>query len=149
MPLEQALAKAKERELDLILVAPSDTAPVCKIGDYGRFKYEIEKREKEARKSHKVGGMKEIKLSPKIDIHDLNVRIARSSEFLQKGHRLKVTMMFRGREITHKNIGEGVVDKFLEGVKDFGVAEGNKKFEGKNLVLMVVPIKGREIRAQS
>lgn len=141
--LHDALAKARDKELDLILVAPNGKPPVCKIGDYGRFKYEIEKREKEARKAHKSGTVKEVKLSPKIDVHDLNVRISRSIEFLKKGHRVKVTMVFRGREITHKNIGEMVIQKLLDGVREFGTPEGRKKFMGKNLVLHVAPSKGK------
>jgi translation initiation factor IF-3 len=130
-------------------VAPNVTPPVCKIGDYGRFRYEIEKREKEARKAHKTGTIKEVKLSPKIGIHDLNVRIDRSNEFLKKGHRVKVTMVFRGREITHKKIGEMVIDKLLEGIKDAGAPEGRRKFMGKNLILIVSPLKGKETNAQS
>ncbi len=129
-------------------MAPFEKPPVCKIGDYGRFKYELEKREKEARKAHKIGTMKEIKLSPKIDDHDLTVRIERSREFLRKGRRVKVTMVFRGREITHKNIGEMVIDKLLEGVKDLGVPEARRKFLGKNLVLIIIPSKGKNINAQ-
>jgi translation initiation factor IF-3 len=148
LPTAEALSKAREKELDLILVAPSEAPPVCKIGDYGRFRYEIEKREKEARKAHKAGTVKEIKLSPKIDVHDLNVRIERTKEFLAKAHRVKVTMVFRGREIMHKKIGEAVVNELLEGVKDYGAAEGFRKFEGKNLVTIVAPTKGKETHAQ-
>jgi len=129
--------------MDLILVAPNVTPPVCKIGDYGRFKYEIEKREKEARKAHKTGTLKEIKLSPKIDNHDLDVRISRTLEFLKKGHRIKVTMRFRGREITHKNIGEMVVEKLIEGVKEHGAPDGPRKFMGKSLIFMISPVKGK------
>jgi len=129
-------------------VAPSENPPVCKIGDYGRFRYEIEKREKEARKAHKTGTIKEIKLSPKIDVHDLNVRIDRSKEFLSKAYKIKVTMTFRGREITHKKIGEEIVNKFLEGIKDYGAAEGPRKFEGKNMVTLVAPTKGKDTHAQ-
>lgn len=142
------MSKARERELDLILVAPSESPPVCKIGDYGRFRYEIEKREKEARKAHKTGTVKEIKLSPKIDVHDLNVRIERAKEFLSKAHKVKVTMTFRGREIMHKKIGEAVVNELLEGIKDYGAAEGPRKFEGKNMVTLVAPTKGKEAHAQ-
>ena len=129
-------------------MAPSENPPVCKIGDYGRFRYEIEKREKEARKAHKTGTIKEIKLSPKIDVHDLNVRIDRSKEFLSKAYKIKVTMTFRGREITHKKIGEEIVNKFLEGIKDYGAAEGPRKFEGKNMVTLVAPTKGKDTHAQ-
>jgi len=93
--------------------------------------------------------MKEVKLSPKIGIHDLNVRIDRVMEFLKDGYRIKLTMMFRGREITHKAIGEQVVNKLLDGVKALGAPEGPRKFEGKNLVLMVVPTKGKESHAKS
>jgi translation initiation factor IF-3 len=125
------------------------TPPVCRLGDYGRFKYELEKKEKEARKAHKTCTIKEIKLSPKIDDHDLNVRINRSLEFLQKGHRLKVTMKFRGREITHKNIAEAVIDKFMNGIKEYGAMDGRKIFLGKNLVFQISPVKGKVVHAKS
>ena len=144
-----ALNKAKDRDMDLILVAPSVKPPVCKIGDYGRFRYELEKKEKEARKAHKTGTVKEIKLSPKIDDHDLNVRINRTLEFLKKGHRVKITMRFRGREITHKNIGEMVIDKLLAGVQEFGAPEGQRKFMGKSLIFMIMPTKGKVPHAKS
>lgn len=148
VPLSRALELAREKELDLILIAPSVTPPVCRIGDYGRFRYELEKKEKEARKAHKTGTIKEIKLSPKIDDHDLQVRINRSIEFLEKGHRIKVTLKFRGREITHKNIGDAVVDRLLEGIKDYGAMDGRKTYLGKNMVFQISPVKGKVAHAK-
>jgi len=125
----------------LILVAPAAKPPVCKLGDYGRFKYELMKKEKEARKASKVGGLKEIKLTPKIDEHDLLVRIKRALEFLEKNHKVKLTMTFRGREITHKEIGYRIIDRFIEEVKEKGAPESRPKSLGKNLILLLAPTK--------
>jgi translation initiation factor IF-3 len=148
LPFLDALNKAKEKELDLILVAPGVAPPVCKLGDFGRFKYEMEKKEKEARKAHKVGTLKEVKLSPKIDDHDIMVRVNRCNEFLQKGHKIKVTLKFRGREITHKKIADAVVDKLLDGIKENGAMDGRKVYLGKNMIFMISPSKGNVAHAK-
>jgi len=145
-PLPEALNKAKEKTLDLILIAPAGKPPVCKIEDYGRFKYELMKREKEARKAKRIGTIKEIKLTPKINEHDLKVRIKRSLEFLEKNHKVKLTMTFRGREITHKEIGIRIIERFTKEVKEKGTPEGRPKTEGKNLVLLFSPLKGKSAK---
>lgn len=134
-----ALGLAREKELDLILISPSAKPPVAKIGDYGKFKYQQTKHEKEAKKSQKISVLKEVKLSPKIGEHDLMVRVSRSKEFLEKKNRVKVSLYFRGREMTHKEIGEKVIQKFVELVSDLGIPEGRPKLEGRNMVLIIVP----------
>lgn len=133
------MSKAKENYLDLILIVPDATPPVCKISDFGKFKYELAKREKEARKSKKAGVVKELKITPKIGEHDLLVRIKRTKEFLEKGHKVKISMFFRGREITHKEIGLNILNRLVEEVKEFGTPEGAPRLLGKNMILIFTP----------
>ena len=146
VPLQDALNKAKEADLDLILLAPSAKPPVCKIEDYGKMKYELMKREKEAKKASRTGTLKEIKLSPKIGKHDLDVRVKRTLEFLEKNHKVKLTMTFRGREITHKEIGFRIIEKFIEDVKEKGTPEGRPRALGKNRILLIAPSKGKTLK---
>lgn len=135
----EALELAREKGLDLVLVAPNVSPPVARILDYGKFKYEQTKHDKVVKKSQRSTGVKEVKLTPKIGEHDLQVRIDHSREFLAKKHKVKVSVFFRGREMTHKEYGRKVLDRFLEAVADSGLPEGTAKFEGRNLVLIVVP----------
>lgn len=135
----EALRLAREKGLDLILISPNAQPPVAKIGDYGKFKYEMAKHEKEAKKSQRASVLKEIKLTPKIGEHDLQVRITRVKEFLEKKNKIKVNMYFRGREMTHRKFGEKVLARFLEAISDLGVPEAPAKLEGRNLVLLIVP----------
>ena len=139
MSASDALSVAKEKGLDLILISPTAKPPVAKIGDYGKFKYQQTKHEKETRKSQKGSAIKEIKLTPKIGEHDLAVRVAHTREFLAKGHKVKVSLFFRGREVTHKEVGQAVVAKLLERIADVGVSESPSKMEGRNMVLVVAP----------
>jgi translation initiation factor IF-3 len=133
------LSKAQERELDLILVSPNSTPPVCKIGDIGKLKYEQTKKDKEAKKSQKTGSIKEIKITPKIGKHDLEVRIKHSTEFLSKGHKVKITLFFRGREITHIDIGMRLVDQMVTALNAVGKVEQEPKMEGKRMHLIIAP----------
>lgn len=135
----EALRLAREKGLDLILISPNAQPPVAKIGDYGKFKYEMAKHDKEAKKSQRASVLKEIKLTPKIGEHDLQVRITRVREFLGKKNKIKVNLYFRGREMTHRRFGEAVLARFLEAISDLGVPEAPAKLEGRNLVLLVVP----------
>lgn len=135
----EALRLAREKGLDLILISPNAQPPVAKIGDYGKFKYEMAKHDKEAKKSQRASVLKEIKLTPKIGEHDLQVRITRVKEFLEKKNKIKVNMYFRGREMTHRKFGEKVLARFLEAISDLGVPEAPAKLEGRNLVLLIVP----------
>ena len=134
-----ALRLAREQGLDLILISPTASPPVAKLADFGKFKYEQTKHDKVAKKAQKASVIKEVKLTPKIGEHDLQVRISRSREFLGKRNRVKVSVFFRGREVTHKEYGRKVLDKLVLAVADIGVPEGIPKMEGRNMVLLIVP----------
>ncbi|NLM43185.1 MAG: translation initiation factor IF-3 [Clostridiales bacterium] len=139
MSSKQALEIAMERELDLVKIAPQAKPPVCKIMDYGKFTFEQSKREKEARKNQKVINVKEIRFSPKIEEHDLNVKARNAQKFLKDGNKVKVTIRFRGREIDHVAYGEKALERFYEILKDYCVIEKPAKLEGKNLSLTLSP----------
>lgn len=134
-----ALRLAREQGLDLILISPTASPPVAKLADFGKFKYEQTKHDKVAKKAQKASVIKEVKLTPKIGEHDLQVRISRSREFLGKKNRVKVSVFFRGREVTHKEYGRKVLDKLVLAVADIGAPEGIPKMEGRNMVLLIVP----------
>ncbi|MFA5034861.1 MAG: translation initiation factor IF-3 [Candidatus Margulisiibacteriota bacterium] len=140
-PTPEALRMARERGCDLILIAPAAVPPVAKIGDYGKLKYELSKKDKEARKSSKSGVIKEVKLSPKIAQHDFDVRVNKSKEFLAKGFKVKINIFFRGREMAHKELGHRVLERMIEAVTEAGKPEAPPKMEGKNLNLMLAPVK--------
>ncbi len=134
-----AVRMAREQGLDLILISPTAKPPVAKIADYGKFKYQQVKHEKEAKKSQHSTIVKEVKLSVKIGEHDLMVRVARTREFLEKKNKVKVNLYFRGREVTHKEFGEKVIKRLVEAVSDIGAPEGRSKMEGRSMVLLLVP----------
>jgi len=136
---QDAQRLAREQGLDLILISPTASPPVARISDFGKFKYEQTKHDKVAKKAQKASIIKEVKLTPKIGEHDLQVRVSRSREFLTKKNRVKVSVFFRGREVTHKEYGRKVLDKLVLAVADIGVPEGTPKMEGRNMVLLVVP----------
>ncbi len=136
--LEAALAKAKESDLDLMLVAQTAKPPVCKLVNFGQFKYQQQKKEKQSKKMSKAHVTKELKLSPKISEHDFMVRVSRGREFLGKGHKIKITVMFRGREIIHPELGHGVIEKFLEKIADIGVLESRSQ-SGRMMLAFVNP----------
>lgn len=139
MPIKKALGVANERKLDLVNVAPNAKPPVCKIMDYGKYKYELTKKEKEAKKKQRVINVKEIRLTPNIEIHDLNVKAKRANEFLQNGDKVKVAVRFRGREMGHTEIGKVVLNDFAELVKDYGIIEKPAKLEGRNMTMFLAP----------
>nr|WP_244269707.1 translation initiation factor IF-3 [Caldanaerovirga acetigignens] len=139
MPLKEALRLAQERQLDLVKVAPQAKPPVCKIMDYGKYKYEQSKREKEARKNQKVISVKEIRMSPNIEEHDFQVRVKSALRFLDDGNKVKVTVRFRGREITHTQLGEDVLKRLAESVKEKAVIEKPPVIEGRNMVMILSP----------
>ena len=128
---------ARERGLDLVLIAPSSKPPVARIADYGKLKYELSKKEKEAHKASKSQTLKEIKLSVKIAQHDFDVRVAKTKELLGKGHKVKVNILFRGREMAHKDLGMKVMERLIEAIADTGKPEMAPKFEGRNLNLIL------------
>jgi translation initiation factor IF-3 len=139
MATPEALRIARERGFDLVLVSPAAQPPVCRIADYGKLKYELNKREKDMRKGQRAGAVKEIKISPKIAEHDFRVRAAKVRECLEKKHKVKVSMFFRGRENIHADIGRAVMRKMIEAVADFGKPEEEPKKIGKNLFVLLVP----------
>lgn len=135
----EALRLARERGYDLILIAPASKPPVARIADYGKLKYELSKKEKEARKASKSGTIKEVKLSPKIAQHDFDVRVEKTKELLGKGHKVKVNIFFRGREMAHVDLGRKVLDRVIEAVGEAGKVEAAPKQEGKNLHVLIAP----------
>ena len=139
MSAKQALELATAQELDLVKISPNAVPPVCKIMDYGKYKYESAKREKESKKKQKVVVMKELRLRPAIEENDLKTKAKMGTKFLANGDKLKVSVRFRGRELGHKDIGFVVLDKFVELIQEQGTPVGKPKMEGNNLVLMVEP----------
>ena len=141
VPLARALDLAGEKKLDLVLVSPNSQIPVCKIMNYGKYKFEQSKKEKEAKKKQKTIAVKEIRLRPGIESNDLNTRANNAIKFLKKGDKVKVELRFRGRELGHKDIGKEVMLKFIEIVKEFGEPVKAPAFEGNNMVVIIDPKK--------
>lgn len=135
----KAIEIAYEKKLDLVKVAPNAKPPVCRIMDYGKYKYELAKKEKEARKNQKIINIKEIRLTPSIEDHDLNVKAKKAIKFLQNGDKVKVTVRFRGRELGHTELGEEVLKKFVELTSEFGIVDKKPKLEGRNMVMFLIP----------
>jgi translation initiation factor IF-3 len=134
-----ALRIAQEHGLDLVEVAPTARPPVCKIMDFGKYKYEQSKRDRETRKKQKVVTIKEVKMRPNIEDHDFEVRRRSTEQFLREGDKIKATIMFRGREVVHSQLGKDVLDRLLEAVKDLCVVERPAKLEGKNMIMILAP----------
>lgn len=136
MPFREALRLAGEAQLDLVEVAPLAKPPVCRIMDYGKYKYEQQKREKEARKKQKVVTVKEVKVRPNIEDHDFNVKLKNAQRFLQEGDKVKATVMFRGRELSHPELGRQVLVRMAAELKDIANVERDAKLEGKNMIMI-------------
>ncbi len=139
MKTEDALGLAREKKMDLVNVAPNARPPVCRMMDYGKHKYEQSKRDREARKKQRTSGVKEIKFRPNIDKHDFDVKIKRGQKFLEKGDKVKVTVMFRGREITHPEIAQRLCKDMAENLADCAVVEKPAKQEGRNMIMILSP----------
>ena len=139
IPTYEALAKAADFGLDLVEVSPSATPPVCKIMDYGRYRYEQTKKKQEAKKKQSSFQLKEIKIRPKTGEHDLQVKIGHIKKFIGKKDKVKVTVMFRGREITLSQLGHDVLGRIAEETADITVIEQEPKFEGRTLVMVLSP----------
>ena len=137
MDTREAQRLSIEQNLDLVKIAPQATPPVCRIMDYGKYRFEQAKREKEAKKNQKVIEIKEIRLSLNIDIGDLNTKVKQATKFLQKGNKLKVSIRFRGREMAHPEIGHEVMRKFTEAVAEHGVVEKPPKLEGRHMLMFI------------
>ena len=139
MPLAQALRMAEEKDLDLVNISPKANPPVCKIMDYGRFKFEQDKRQKEARKNQKVIVLKEMRLSATIDTHDMEVKAKNVNKFLKGGDKVKVSIRFKGRQMSHTDKGMAVMNAFFEMVKEYAVIEKQAKMEGRNMFMILAP----------
>jgi len=138
---KEALKIAVERGLDVVEVAPNSVPPVCRIMDYGKFRYEQNKKEREAKKNQKVMSVKEVKLRPNIEDNDFMTKARSAVKFLQNGDKVKVTIMFRGREITHPELGKVLCDRMVEEVKGVGKPEKEAKVEGRNMTMILAPSK--------
>ncbi len=137
MSAREAMKLAEEAELDLVKIAPTAKPPVCKIVDYGKYKYEQLRREKEAKKKQKIVEIKEIRLTPNIDTNDLNTKVNAAKKFIAKGDRVKVTLRFRGREMAHMNTSKHILDEFAESLADVAVVEKAPKVEGRSMTMFL------------
>jgi translation initiation factor IF-3 len=141
LPIQEALRLAYERNLDLVEVAPNAVPPVCRLLDFGKFQYERQKKEREARKAQKVIEIKEIRLRPRTGDHDIEVKVRQTLSFLEDGSKVKVAVRFRGREITHPEIARDQLDTFASRVGDAAVIEVQPSMEGRNLFMLLSPKK--------
>ena len=139
MPTREAMRLAEEQHLDLVEVAPKARPPVCRIMDFGKYRYEQQKREKEARKKQKVITIKEVKLRPNSEQHDYEVKLKHAMRFLGEGNKVKVTIMFRGRELSHPELGQEILDRVAEDLKDSIIVDRKPKLEGRNMIMIVAP----------
>ncbi|MBI3182249.1 MAG: translation initiation factor IF-3 [Myxococcales bacterium] len=139
LTIEAALATAGDQGLDLVEVNPMAKPPVCKIMDYGKFKYEEKKRASEAKKKQVVVKLKEVKLRPKTEEHDYEFKVRNVKHFLEEGNKAKVTIMFRGREITHRELGQAILDDIVQDVKELGVVEQSARMEGRQMYMILAP----------
>lgn len=139
LTLSEALAMADELGLDLVEIAPNSIPPVCKIVNYGKYRYDQTKREKESKKTQHQIKVKEVKLKPNIDVHDFNTKLRHARSFIEDGDKVKITCVFRGREIAHPELGERAVKQMCEALSDIGVVEAPMKFFGKMLTAVIAP----------
>ena len=137
LSLNDALDKAEEKKLDLVLVAPNGNPPVCKIMNYGKYKFEQAKKEKEAKKKQKIAEIKEIRITPNIEEHDFGFKAKNARKFLEDGNKVKITVRFKGREVNNSKLGEDVLNKFIENLEDIASVDKKPKLEGKNMFIML------------
>jgi translation initiation factor IF-3 len=140
VPVSEALRLSKEQELDLVEISPKTVPPVCKIMDYGKYKYQIAKKAHDAKKKQAVIHIKEMKLGLKIEEHDLQFKLKHVRGFLEEGCKVKIIIMFRGREVLHIDMGEKLAQKIIETVKDVGAVEQKSRFDGRNIVMIFAPL---------
>ena len=143
MPIAEALAKAEEAEVDLVKIAPQANPPVCRLVDYGKFRYEQLRKQKEARRKQRTVEIKEIRMSPNIDTNDLNTKITAARKFLEKGNRVKVTIRFRGREMAHMNASVHILTDFAKELEDLAVIDRAPKQEGRTLTMILAEKSGK------
>ena len=139
MSSRDALALAEERQLDLVKIAPQARPPVCKLMDYGKYRFEQSKKEREFRKNQKVITVKEVRLSATIEDHDIDVKFKNAVKFLKEGNKVKVTIRFRGRQITHSEIGRQIMNEFAERIKEYGTVDKAPQIEGRNMSMFISP----------
>ncbi|WFR56754.1 translation initiation factor IF-3 [Anaerocolumna sp. AGMB13025] len=137
LPIKEAMRLAKEANLDLVKIAPTAKPPVCKIIDYGKYRYELARKDKEAKKKQKVTEVKEIRLSPNIDENDLSTKANQARKFITKGDKVKVALRFRGREMAHMSTGKQILDDFFSRLEDIAVVEKPAKLEGRSMILFL------------
>lgn len=140
LPIFEALRVAANYELDLVEVSPKSEPPVCRIMDYGKFKYQQQKKAHDAKKKQAVVHIKEVKMRPKTEEHDFQFKLRHIERFLKEGNKIKVTVVFRGRELAHPDLGRNVVNRIIEGTKEIGKVEQEAKFEGRNFVMVLAPL---------
>ena len=139
LPIEQALAQAQELGMDLVEVSPMAKPPVCKIMDYGKFKYLEKKKQNEAKKKQVVVQLKEVKLRPRTEEHDYDVKLKKVREFLEEANKARITVMFRGREMSHKELGQKVLQRVIEDLRDMAVIEAAPRVEGRQMFMILAP----------
>jgi len=139
LPIEQALARAQELGMDLVEVSPMAKPPVCKIMDYGKFKYLEKKKQNEAKKKQVVVQLKEVKLRPRTEEHDYDVKLKKVREFLEEANKARITVMFRGREMSHKELGQKVLQRVIEDLRETAVIEAAPRFEGRQMFMILAP----------
>ena len=137
LAINKALEIAEEKKLDLVLVSPNSQVPVCKIMNYGKYKFEQSKKEKEAKKKQKVQETKELRITPNIEEHDFGFKAKNARKFLEDGNKVKITVRFRGRELNNTKMGEEVLNKFIENLADISSVEKSPKLEGKNMFIIL------------
>ena len=137
MPVKEAMKLAQEAELDLVKIAPKAQPPVCKIIDYGKYRYELARKEKEAKKKQKTVEVKEVRISPNIDTNDLNTKVNNAKKFIAKGNKVKVTLRFRGREMAHMQQSKHILDDFAEMLAEVAVVEKPAKMEGRSMSMVL------------
>jgi translation initiation factor IF-3 len=142
--LDRAKSYAYEKGLDLVLIAPQGNPPVCRAMDYGKFRFERDKKDKEARKKQQISKVKEVKLSCRIDVHDFNTRLKAAIRFLSDGDKVKVIVAFRGREMTHLDIGRAILERFEEACREHGLSEKKPIMEGRFMSVLLMPVKKSE-----
>jgi len=146
MPLSQALDNAYDSGLDLVLIAPQGDPPVCRIMDYGKFRFERDKKEKESRKKQQVADVKEIQLSCLIDVNDFNTKVNHARRFLGDGDKVKVMVKFKGRQMTHLEIGRELLEKFEAACEGYGVIEKKPLLEGRSMTMFIAPVKQTAVK---
>ncbi len=148
VPTFEALQMARDRGLDLVEVAPNAMPPVCRLMDYGKFRYEQSRKERESRRNQHVVELKEVRIRPKIDDHDLSTKGRQAAKFLDAGDKVKLTVLFRGREMAHPDIGKGLLDQLADQLRPHGTVEQPPRMEGRTMIMFMAPLKAKADKAE-